>query len=173
MTRDMIKAEGVDNLSLNKLARALGVKTPSLYRYFNGRIELLKAVNAETDIELQEWLNPSLSINGDAYAKLSEAAWLYRQYALENPNLYGLMFTNTIEGIHEEDYTLNEAAAHYYALMVELTGEEKAQDALRAFFALTHGFVSLEMSGQWREGVVVLGEKYKQAIEAFLSGWRA
>jgi len=41
--RTMIEMEGVEALSLNVLAEALGVKTPSLYRYVDGRAGLLRA----------------------------------------------------------------------------------------------------------------------------------
>jgi len=44
----MIEMEGVEALSLNVLAEALGVKTPSLYRYVDGRAGLLRALNLQT-----------------------------------------------------------------------------------------------------------------------------
>ena len=44
----MVAAEGAEALSLHKLAAALGVKAPSLYRHIGGKAELLKVVNLLT-----------------------------------------------------------------------------------------------------------------------------
>ncbi len=44
----MTATDGVDNLSLHKLAAALGVKAPSLYRYVSNKTELIQAVNLAT-----------------------------------------------------------------------------------------------------------------------------
>ena len=50
--RQLITEQGVDALTLGKLARRLGVQAPSLYRHVGNKAELLRAVNMVTLTEL-------------------------------------------------------------------------------------------------------------------------
>ena len=64
--RELIEAEGYDGLSLSRLAAALDVKAPSLYRHFDGKSVLLRATygllfatvspEAQPDAEISERL---------------------------------------------------------------------------------------------------------------------
>ena len=45
---EIIERDGVEALSLGKLAEALGVRAPSLYRYFENKAALIQAVNLRT-----------------------------------------------------------------------------------------------------------------------------
>lgn len=62
----IIDSEGLDSFSLEKLARHMGVKSPSLYHHFTNKHDLLEAVatellsdiplgNSPVDDEWQEW----------------------------------------------------------------------------------------------------------------------
>ncbi len=67
--RELIEADGIDQLSLGRLATALHVKAPSLYRYFDGKTELLRAVNELTNRALIAQINQAVAAvpaTGDA-----------------------------------------------------------------------------------------------------------
>lgn len=167
----MIESDGVANLSLNKIAKTLGVKTPSLYRYFNGRTALLRAVNEDTNRRLLRAMQPALEYEDDVFEKVIVAARLYWQFAMNNPQTYGLLFTNTIDDLRPDSETLVQGVLPFQAMMGEITGGEHSLPALRGLLALMHGFVMLVLAEQLRRGGD-LSAAYETAIRAYLRGWQ-
>ncbi|MCC7450570.1 MAG: helix-turn-helix transcriptional regulator, partial [Anaerolineae bacterium] len=68
--RELIEAEGIENLSLGRLATALGVKAPSLYRYVDSKTELLRAVNLMTTQGLVSTIREATSLVSDPKTRL-------------------------------------------------------------------------------------------------------
>jgi AcrR family transcriptional regulator len=170
--REMIEAEGVDQLSLNALSAALGVKTPSLYRYVENRRALLRAVNAATVQDLFRAIGPAAQGPGDARTRLIAIAAAYRDFVLANPASYGLVFTNTIAELRPDDSEQEMSVLPFQALMAELSGEEDSLPALRGFMALVHGFAMLEQAGQYRRGGD-LEAAFADSVAAYLRGWQS
>ena len=169
-TIQMIETEGVEKLSVNKLAERLGVKTPSLYRYVSGKTELLLAVNEATYQALFEAITPVLEIPGDTQTKILTVACEYRNFALANPVAYGLVYTNTMPELRPDESQLVQGALPFQGLMAEVAGEANALTALRGLLALIHGFVMLELAGQLRRGGD-LEAAFVRSVEAYIAGW--
>lgn len=166
----MIQHKGIDHFSLNKLAGELGVKTPSLYRYYKNKTELLRAVNTDTIRKLFSALQIGLEADGDTLHKLITSARAYRQFALENPVMYDLAFTNTIPDIMPDESERLEPVLPFQALMADLCGDVDSLPALRGLLAIMHGFVALELAGQFRRGGD-LSDAYDKSVHAYLQGW--
>lgn len=94
--RELIEAEGLEQVSLSRLAAALNVKAPSLYRYFEGKGDLLRAVNEVTQRTLIDAI-------GDAVAQVEThepagdgaMAQAYRAFGQRFPVSFGLPTTRT------------------------------------------------------------------------------
>ena len=56
-------------------------------------------------------------------------------------------------------------------IMMQISGEENSLTALRGVLALIHGFISLELNGQFRRGGD-LSEAIDSIILAYLRGWQ-
>lgn len=168
---DMIEADGADKLSLNRLASHMGVKAPSLYRYYQNKSELLRAVNSNTQTRLFDALAPALDHPGDTTERIVVASRLYRAFAFENPHLYGLLFTNTVDGIAPDAISSVKLITPYQALIGQLCGDADSLAALRGWLALVHGFVMLELAGQLRRGGD-LALAFDGAVRAYLRGWQ-
>lgn len=169
-TKIMIQDVGIDRFSLNQLAKELGVKTPSLYRYYKNKTELLRAVNTDTIRHVFGALQIGLDTGGDTLHKLMTSARAYRQFALANPLMYDLAYTNTIADIMPDESERLEPVLPYQALMVDICGEVNSLPALRGLLAIMHGFVMLELAGQFRRGGD-LSEAYDKSVHAYLQGW--
>ncbi len=169
-TIDMIETEGVDKLSVNKLAERLGVKTPSLYRYVNNKTDLLRAVNEATIAALFQSLTPVLEITGDTQTKILTVACEYRNFALANPVAYGLVYTNTIAELRPDESEAVRGVLPFQGLMAQISGEADSLTALRGLLALIHGFVMLELAGQLRRGGD-LEAAFIRCVEAYITGW--
>jgi AcrR family transcriptional regulator len=170
--RDMIRTNGVEKLSLNKLAAAMGVKAPSLYRYYRNKAALLQAVNEDTVVRLFQAMNPILEMPGQPVDRIVDAAHRYRSFAHDNAAIYGMLFTNTIDDLRPDPEMNVRMVLPYQSLMATICGEQNALSALRGFLALMHGFVMLELAEQLRRGGD-LSVAYEASVRAYLDGWQA
>lgn len=168
----MTAAEGVDKLSLHKLAAALGVKAPSLYRYVGNKTELIRAVNLATLEEMFAMMDKAASTSsGEPEEKLLAIFLAYRAFAHANPRRYMLAYHENDEYRSDEDL-LVQMVLPVQGIMADLTGEERSLTALRGALAMVHGFVMLEISNQLRRGGD-LDTAYRDSMQAYLRGWRA
>jgi len=168
-----IGAHGIDKLSLSKVAAELGVKAPSLYRYFDGKAGLLRAVNTNTTVRLFAALDAATVEGAPADEQLQQVATAYRAFALANAAVYGLLFTNTIDDLRPDEDENAQLALPYQALMAQVIGDETvALAALRGLLGLIHGYAMLEIAGQLRRGGD-LEAHYEQAVRAYIDGWQA
>ena len=94
--RRLLESDGVTQLSMSGLARALGVRAPSLYRYVGSRDELLQALNLDTLQRLMAALAESQPhATAEPEARLREVAAAFRAFAHANPAAYVLAFTSS------------------------------------------------------------------------------
>ena len=84
VARDLLTREGVEALTLGRVAQALGIKPPSLYKHFPSKRALEAVLIAEG---MRMWAE-ELETAGPT---LGDIAVAYRRFARENPQLYRLM----------------------------------------------------------------------------------
>jgi AcrR family transcriptional regulator len=166
--RAMLEAEGVEALSLGKLAAALNIKAPSLYRYFDSKNALLRALNGDTAARLVAAMRDAVDTQHDN--KIVALALAYRAFALENPVIYRLAFGSASDELRPDEQTLEALALPLQSVMAQISGEEHSLTALRGVWALMHGYVSLELSKQMRRGGD-LETGFVRAVEAYVRGW--
>ena len=168
----LIEQDGVDNLSLSKLASQLGIKAPSLYRHIANKEALLHAVIEHTYLRIFEAYDTALASAGDnpvdQIVKLSQA---HRSFAHANPNTYMLAYTIPNPELPSNPDMLLERAISIQQIMLQISGEENSLSALRGLLALSHGFATLELNGQLRRGGD-LSETFDTVILAYLRGWQ-
>jgi AcrR family transcriptional regulator len=88
-----IVEQTAEALSLRALARTAGVSQTAPYRHFNDRNTLLAAVSERGYQRLIKALHGAIdSIEDDAERQVREAASCYVQFAIDNPQLFKLMF---------------------------------------------------------------------------------
>jgi len=149
--RGLLDSEGVEVLTLGRVARALGIKTPSLYKHFTGKRQLealLIADGLEACAEALEAAEPGLE----------SIAAAYRRFALEHPQLYRLMTDRPLPR-DELPSGLEERAA---APLLRALGDP---DLARAAWGHAHGMVQLELAGRFPAGAD-LGPAWSKAIRA-------
>ena len=92
--RAEVKAQGIDALSLRKVAKAVGVDPSATYRHFKSKDELAQAVAAEGYGELTLAMERELAAAPaeDATARFLSTGRAYIRFALAQPNLFRAMF---------------------------------------------------------------------------------
>lgn len=170
--RAMIERAGVDQLSLHTLAAELGVKAPSLYRYVENKMALLRAIIEATNTDLIATLYIALRPEDEPRAQLIAIARAYRAFVHRNPVAYGLAYTTTITELRTDPALLEAGVLPIQQIMARLSGEANSLPALRGVWALIHGWSVLEVGQQFQRGGD-LDASFVRAVEAYLDGWQA
>jgi len=159
-------AEGLEAVTLARLAETLGVRPPSLYKHVNGldsvrRALALRGLN-EANRRLQ-WATIGKARDVALFA-LAHAYW---QFARERPGLYAASLRAPVAG--ETDVAAAGEAMLGTVLAVLAGYGVSGDDALhatRGLRAIIHGFVSLDAAGGFRLRLD-LDESFDRLLGAF------
>jgi AcrR family transcriptional regulator len=137
-------ADGLEAVTLARVAGELGVRAPSLYNHVDGRSDLLRAIAVLGVRELTAALREAAVGRSSADA-LTAAAHAYRAYARAHPGRYAATLAAPTRGDEEHRAAASEAVEVMLAIMRgwDLEGDE-AIHAVRAFRSAVHGFVAIE-----------------------------
>jgi AcrR family transcriptional regulator len=90
---DQVAEGGAGSVSLNAIARAMGMSPAALYRYFASRDALLAELVVEAYGSLADAVQQAADgAPGDGEVRLVAVARAYRDWALAHPNSYLLIF---------------------------------------------------------------------------------
>lgn len=88
----LVQEVGVEAISLRELAERIGVSTPALYHHFKNKQQLLFALG-EASVDLfQVQLDQVVQQQSEQGFSIEEFVRVYVRFAIENPELYELMF---------------------------------------------------------------------------------
>ncbi|GCE14773.1 TetR/AcrR family transcriptional regulator [Tengunoibacter tsumagoiensis] len=143
----LVDEEGIEQLSLGRLAERLGIKKPSLYNHVAGLPGLKRnlAVYCLREV-LARFSRAAIGKSGaDAIIAFADA---YRSYAREHPGRYAL----TLQAPDPTDQELVEISTQTVDVARALLApykleEEETIHAIRSLRSIVHGFVSLEAAG--------------------------
>jgi AcrR family transcriptional regulator len=130
--REQLRTSGTAGLSLNGVARAMGLTTPALYHYFRNRDELLTAliVDAYTDLAVALEQAVAALPTGALAPRLYAAMIAYRSWAIDHPTDFLLIYGNPVPGYHAPEQETALPAQRTFAVFF---GELSAAAATGAF----------------------------------------
>ncbi|MFF9280443.1 TetR/AcrR family transcriptional regulator [Streptomyces griseosporeus] len=96
---DQIATAGAPGLSLNAIAKQMGMSGPALYRYFAGRDELITELIRDAYRSLADTIRAAAASGADL-AGLGQAL---RTWALDDPQRYFLVYGTPVPGYHAPD----------------------------------------------------------------------
>lgn len=96
---EQIAAAGASGLSLNAIAKQLGMSGPALYRYFAGRDELITELIRDAYRSLAD----AFRVAAESGADLAGLAHAMRDWALGDPQRYFLVYGTPVPGYHAPD----------------------------------------------------------------------
>ncbi|MEO8685885.1 MAG: TetR/AcrR family transcriptional regulator [Devosia sp.] len=151
---DVLEAEGSAGLGLRELARLVGVSPAAPYRHFDSRISLLEAL-AITGYQRFSKAMHAVERDSAPEERVARMGETYVRFALDNPNLFRLMFSPELKRDSRPGLRMAADAAFdtLRAVTAALPEGEKRIGALRAW-AQVHGLAVLLLDGQiaLREG---------------------
>lgn len=169
---DLLNTEGLDALSLNRLAEKLDIRTPSLYNHVDGLPGLMRELSILNARNLAERLSDA-AIGQSGPQLVMSVMQVYRSYIKQFTGLY--LSTLRVSGMQEEvdpELEKEEARSLKVALAVMASFGLKGEDAIhavRAFRSLVHGFATLEVYGGF--GLPLdLDESFVRLVDLFIAG---
>ncbi|WP_335939577.1 TetR/AcrR family transcriptional regulator [Streptomyces sp. PTD5-9] len=120
---EQIAAAGVAALSLNAIAKRMGMSGPALYRYFAGRDELITALVRDAYRSLADTVRTAF----DAGADLAGLAGVIGEWARSDPQRYFLVYGTPVPGYHAPD-DITAISDEVMAVLLEACGARAAHD---------------------------------------------
>jgi AcrR family transcriptional regulator len=172
----LVSEGGSEALSLRTLARDCETSTTAVYALFGGKNGLVTALFDEAFRQLGRRMS-NLPPGGDALDDIVRTSVAYRDSALDDPHLFGLMFAGpTLLSAEAVSRTVAGTALGPLRAAVDRAVEEKAlrPDTDRATVSLAlwstaHGWVSLQLRGFLPPGAA---PRFEAAVRTVLEGWR-
>ncbi|OLZ57779.1 TetR/AcrR family transcriptional regulator [Amycolatopsis keratiniphila] len=168
---EQIATAGVPALSLNAIAKQVGMSGPALYRYFASRDDLVTALIRDAYRSLADTVRAAF----DGGADLAGLAVTIRDWARSDPQRYFLIYGTPVPGYHAPDDT-TAISSEVMAVLIEAcraipvdgpetpfdehldshrdwAGDDPAPSATLhralAFWTRLHGVLSLELAGHF------------------------
>lgn len=153
--RQLLAENGVAGLSMRSLGRAVGVSAPTLYEYFPAKEDVLDALHAEGMDRLQATFARSIEKSRPGIEQLRTLAVEYRRFAIENPDLYLLLFARIDASYQQGADEIESCSSGFFTAVTAMeqaiaVGEVKPGDPIEyayALWALAHGAITLEICG--------------------------
>lgn len=160
---------GLNQLTFQKIAEKLNIKSPSLYNHFpnmdNLKIEMTVYLLNELNQKLMQRL---IGKSGDEAIK--EYANIYKEFAFENTTAYRL-FMSIPSTENSELFNLAKETSRIIRQILEfyIKDEISLVNKSRTLRSLLHGFVSLYSFGYFHNDKVTLDESFEAMIDDFIS----
>ncbi|SCX19142.1 TetR/AcrR family transcriptional regulator [Mycolicibacterium fluoranthenivorans] len=152
--RAVAEAEGWDAVTTRRLSTEIEYSQPVLYKHFSSMEQVADAVALDGYAELAEAIRAVGATDGTAATVLSQIAYVYLNFARDNPAVYDVMFTRSTLLRYADEDTPPELSAAFAALSEAVAGvagvaDGQAVDTLtEVFWAALHGMATLGATGR-------------------------
>jgi len=167
---NMLHEKGISGLSLRELARRLQVGHNAPYRHFKNKQQLLEAIASTGFRRLKAHnLRLELALAGDPESQLFESGVVILQMAMEQPELFRLMFggylslQNCGEDLKQEAHESVQSLVKIMALGQQqgiFSSIDVMQQTLAAM-SMVQGLAMMASSGMLREDVIGDAKQFK------------
>jgi len=153
----ILRLEGIGAVTTRRVASELGLTPMALYRHFRGKDGLVEALVAAGFGRWEARLSRAVQAP-DPRRRLRNALAAYRDFALEEPRLFEVMFLLPRPGVPEAPGSLRSTVSPSFA---EVIAAVKAgiragdlpsgdpEELVLLIWALAHGLVALHFSGRF------------------------
>lgn len=183
IAREMMQADGVAALSFNGIARRLGMAPPSLYTYFDSKHAIYDAL-FRLGYEAFDRRMTRDRVRGQGLRPfLRSAMTSYMAFALENPDLFQLMFQRPVPGFVPSDESLEIS----FGILQKGRDETRAElqrhnietpapinETTDLIISMMHGLTELQLANSPESpvGEGRFGSLIDHAVQLFLDAWQ-
>lgn len=153
----MVEEDGINSITLRELTKKLGVSRSAIYRHFDSKDDLIKAVIKTAFSRFDDGFPIKIIESNDIINSFRIMGKGYIDFAMDNPNIYRMMFGHEVHKQREESCDIENPDEHIgFHKLIALV--QKAQDAnlfkndcpmLQAtvIWAMMHGLSNLLIDG--------------------------
>jgi len=146
--RRIVEEQGLAGLTMQRVAGAVGVRAPSLYKHVGNRGELIRLIVEAVVVDLGRKLDAAIS--GESSSDLPELVRAFRSFAQNEPESYRVVFAPMPEDWRPDQEVFTDATSPVLRTTEAMVGPERALDAARLVTAWVHGFMTMELAGAFR-----------------------
>jgi AcrR family transcriptional regulator len=155
--RAVMREQGVAALNLQEVARRVGIRAPSLYNYFPSKLAIYEALFARGMKMSRERMEADISQSGATWEGIQRMMEGYFAFAVENPELYQLLFERPVpgfvpstDGLEESAKLLESGQRILNEAMTAGTFQSpfSVEVTLNLIIALTHGVASQHLANE-------------------------
>jgi AcrR family transcriptional regulator len=136
---------------MQRVAGAVGVRAPSLYKRVRSRGDLVRLIIQDVARDLTDTLDAAAT-TGDPLRDLRALANALRAFAHAQPATYALLFARLPDQSQPDLELWARASSAVLRTAAVLTGPDQALEAARTVVAWAHGFISMELAGAFHLG---------------------
>jgi AcrR family transcriptional regulator len=178
--RRLLDQEGVEAVTMRRVAGAVGLTAMAIYRHYPDRKGLLNALADQGFRELSVELRAT-TLKGGIETRILTALDVFLTFALRTPRLFELMFLTPREGARQYPQDFKAGKSPTANLMAELlkegmaTGYFRRQDVWPIVFetgALFQGLTMLYLGGRMDMSATRFRAFCRRSIKRYLRGIR-
>lgn len=154
---NIIEENGLEGLSLRKMASRCKVSQTAPYRHFASKEHLLAVLAERGCVDLLESMTNSLSASSSSWVdNISNLLAAYVHFAQEHCSYFQMIFN--LRTLDRSNYpSLNKAMAQHCALFMRVLeqggfSKDDAKEYAHHFWAYAHGMATLIINRQWSSG---------------------
>jgi AcrR family transcriptional regulator len=176
--QELYLEEGIEGVSMRKVASRVGVSAPALYRYFRNKDELLDEIVTEGARILKEYLKPALAAE-TPYARLVNLTENYMRFALEQPKYFDFAFLAPNPALKRLGDEIAKPEWDTFRLAMEQVAACMEQGVFRrddpmttaiTIWAEVHGLVTLYRAGRFTVDANMFRQAFRQCVDRLLRG---
>ena len=149
--RRILEAEGLEGLTMHRVAVAVGVRAPSLYKHVRDRGDLIRLIGTDVVVELGKRLDAATG-SGEPAIDVRRMLNAFRSFAHANPEAYRLLFARLPDGWRVDDNSNSRISQSVVRTVGDLAGGLHPLEAARTIVAWVHGFLNMELADAFRLG---------------------
>lgn len=164
--------DGMENITLKRIAEELGIQTPSLYNHVKSLDDLRKHLMLYGWKQLEEKL--LLSVVGvSGYDALRAMCYGFYEYAVSNPGVFGTMlWYNKFQDEEMQDVTKRLFEVLFKVMRQLKLSDETINHLIRTFRGFLEGYALLVNNGAFGNPISIR-ESFDLSVEVLLNGIKA
>lgn len=153
----ILVSDGVGAVTVSEIARRMGMRAPSLYKYFPSLHAIYDALFARGNVEINAFVESAVDGIEPGLRRLLAASGAMLRWSHNNPGLAQLMFWRPVPGFEpsSESFEPSQKMWHRFradlataAELGELDPAADSDDALRLLTIISAGIFSQQMANQ-------------------------
>lgn len=176
---ELIQSDGIENVSLREIAKHADYSPAGLYKYFDSKAAIIRAVQARENQKLIELLQ---TVSGELSPtqRLVELSLLYIQYSLGN-SVYLVLINSLPSGRKTKEQAVPATSPYVLFLnAVDAWGQHEGiefqpdyglEEITYTLWALIHGMATLRLN-QLKDFEADFQSVNRRSVELFLNGLR-